>query len=257
TGDHVLARLPRSLPIIGGPLTLNALVYGLVSALALLDLLLLAATFSAAVERAALLRLVPGSLAAVGVAAVVGLSVFPQTLRAVRDVQEAQAARGFRVRSIRDVPPLLVPVLQLGLEHAFDLAEAMESRAFGHGRPARIPPFLAVGAVLGAAAAALALGLGQPVAAAGCLLPLLGLLVAMHRGGGRGRYRPVTWTWPDGVALASAAVAALIIVASLGSTALSYAPYPRLTWPPFALAPGLAALLLAVPALLPGGRGTP
>lgn len=255
TGDRVLARLPDSIPIVGGPVTLNALVYGLVSALAIFDLLLLAAAFSAAVDRAALLRLVPGPLAAVGVAAIIGLSIFPQTLRAVREVREAQMARGFRIRSIRDVPPLLVPVLTLGLEHAFDLAETMESRAFGAGRTARIPAHWAIPAVAIAAASAVAVGLGYRLAAAVFLIPIVGLVVAARRGThGRGRYRRLSWDWCDAAILATATLGVLLVVASIATAALNYSPYPRLTWPPFALAPGVAGLLIAAPALLPEGR---
>jgi len=255
TGDRVLAHLPDAIPIVGGPVTLNALVYGLVSALAIFDLLLLAAAFSAAVDRAALLRLVPGPLAAVGVAAIIGLSIFPQTLRAVREVREAQMARGFRIRSIRDVPPLLVPVLTLGLEHAFDLAEAMESRAFGAGRLARIPARWAIVGVAVAAVAAVAVGLGYRFAAAVFLVPVVALIVAVRRGAhGRSRYRALTWDWSDAAVLATATLGALLVVASIATAALSYSPYPRLTWPSFAPAPGVAGLLIAAPALLPHGR---
>lgn len=258
-GDHVIAHIPAVLPIVGGPITLNALLYGCSSAAALLNLMLIAATFSAAVDRASLLRLVPARFAAVGVAAIVALSIFPQTLRAVRDVRAAQAARGFRVRSVRDVPPLIVPVLHLGLEHAFDLAETMESRAFGAQIGTTEAPRLPLGVGLVAlAGGVVSFALGEFSAALACWgLSVIMLALVMRRGGGesRSRYRALRWQASD-IAEVILAVASggLITTALLTSTTLSFTPYPRLTWPSFALGPGIAALLLVAPALLGEGR---
>ena len=253
-GDHVIVSLPDAVPIVGGAVTVNALVYGLASAAALLDLLLIAATFSAAVDRPSLLRLVPEQFVASGVAAVVALSVFPQTLRAAAEVREAQATRGFRVRSARDLTPLLVPTLRLGLEHAFDLAEAMESRAFGSGiaAPAMGRRRLSLGLLAGSTAVVM-LGLARPLLAAP---PALVAVVALlrpgaHRRARRERYRPFTWGPMDAVVVGAAALAAGLLMATLlGSDALSYAPYPSLGWPPFSLPPALAGLCLAAPAVV-------
>ena len=254
TGDRVLINLPDAIPIVGGAITLNALVYGAASAVALLDLLLIAATFSAAVDRPSLLRLVPDQFVAPGVAAVVALSVFPQTLRAAAEVREAQATRGFQVRSARDLAPLLVPTLRLGLEHAFDLAEAMESRAFGSGiagyRADRRRLALGLAA---AAAAVLLVGIDRPLIAAlpaaAAAAALLGPGLVRHAP--RERYRQFTWGHSDAVCLATTLTAAtLLLVTLVTSDVLAFAPYPSLTWPPFALAPGLADLLLVVPAVI-------
>jgi energy-coupling factor transport system permease protein len=43
-GDLVIAELPEGWPIVGGPLTLNALIYGLLSAIAILSLVAVSAT---------------------------------------------------------------------------------------------------------------------------------------------------------------------------------------------------------------------
>ncbi len=261
-GDHVLARLPGSLPIAGGPLTLNALVYGLASALALLDLLLVAATVTSGVDRAEALRLVPARLASAGVAAIIALSILPQTLTAAREVREAQAARGFQPRSVRDLRPLIVPVLHLGLEHAFDLAQAMESRSFGASlpHPGARRPALAALALLLATLAAVAFGAGRGALAAGAAIGAIGVLALGRERAARAhrsRYREVVWHANDvAVVIAASAATALTVVALLApGDPLSYSPYPYLVWPPFAIGPGLAALLLAAPAgsLLRGG----
>ena len=165
-GDQTLTHLPSRIPIIGGEITGNAFVYGLSTAAAILTLIVTAAVFGSVVDRASLLRAVPASLSSAGIAAVIGLSFFPQTLVSLRDVREAQAARGFRVRSIRDVRPLVIPVMTAALEGAFNLAESMESRAFGSQRTGsqhRTWPFIS-GVMLTLAAVSLLIG-GQTIPA--------------------------------------------------------------------------------------------
>ncbi len=254
-GDRVVTRLPSEIPIFGGAITLNALVYGVVSAVVLLDLLLIAAIFSTAVSRAALLRLLPGQFAALGVAGIVALSFLPQMLRALTEVREAQAARGFRVRSVRDLPPLVVPILHLGLERAFDLAEAMESRAFGSAvaaAPSR-RAFVALGLALTVCAVVFAALGNFPVALPFGLAALVVLWkVTAPQATARGRYRPLNWERVDGLLLVTSALAIALHGASLVllPDVLAYYPYPRLTAPLFALWPGIASLLLVVPALV-------
>lgn len=136
TGDRVIAELPRGISllsaIIGGPITFNALLYGVISALALGTLILAFAALNAAVGYEDLLRLLPRPLTGLGVTMTVALGFLPQTIAALGEVREAQAVRGHTIRrSLRDLPPLVVPVLALGLERAVALAEAMAARGFG------------------------------------------------------------------------------------------------------------------------------
>lgn len=261
-GDRVLTRLPSEIPIFGGAITLNALVYGVVSAVALLDLLLIAAIFSSAVSRAALLRLLPGQFTALGVAGIVALSFLPQMLRALSEVREAQAARGFRVRSVRDLPPLVVPILHLGLERAFDLAEAMESRAFGSAMAAVQPrrPVVALGLVSAVCAVVFAALGNLPVALPFGLATIVVLWkVTAPRARARGHYRQMSWGRADALLLVTSMLAFALHGASLIllQDVLAYYPYPFLTMPPFAIWPGIAFLLLAVPALSGARQGAP
>ena len=217
-GDRVFARLPDVLPviggIIGGPLTVNALVYGLLAALATLTLLLTFAAVNAAVGYADLLRLLPTPLAGFGVTLTVAIGFLPQTFSALAEVREAQAVRGLPPpRGVRDLPPLLLPVLALGLERAVSLAEAMAARGFGMPTP----------------------------------------LVRVRTGGGvprarRTTYRSLPWRVLDTVTAAGAVLSALGVAlsATIGN-ALIYYPYPTLLPPPFA---PLVVVMLA-PLLLP------
>ena len=135
-GDRALVTVPRDLPlvgtVIGGPLTLNALLYGVVAALALGTVILIFAALNTAVGYEDLLRLLPRPLTGLGVTMTVALGFLPQTIAALGAVREAQMVRGHTVRrGLRDLPPLVVPVLALGLERAIMLAEAMAARGFG------------------------------------------------------------------------------------------------------------------------------
>lgn len=135
-GDRVLARIPPELPllggVIGGPVTANALAYGLIAALATATLILVFAAVNVAVGYEELLRLLPTAFAGFAVTLTVALGVLPQTFAALREVREAQTVRGLPPpRGVRDLPPLLLPVLALGLERALSLAEAMAARGYG------------------------------------------------------------------------------------------------------------------------------
>lgn len=259
-GDRVLYRLPEAIPIFGGPATWNALSYGTTSAGAILILMLAAAAFSHAVDRADLLRAMPAPVSSAGIAAIVGLSFFPRMLAALRDVREAQAARGFRVRSVRDLPPLVVPVLHLGLERAFDLAETIESRGFGSGP--RVKPFaracFLVGLTLAATGVA-SFGLGFGAPGIGLVLAGLGCVMVglVHSGGARrGSYRPAVWSTGDLLLCGTSVASILAIVATFAMRAeqLVWSPYPELLWPSFGLLPGLASLGLIAPAVVAAGR---
>jgi len=135
-GDRALFTLSRDLPlvgsVVGGAVTLNAVCYGIVSALALGTLILTFAALNAAVGYEELLRVLPRPLTGLGVTMTVALGFLPQTLAALGEVREAQAVRGHTTgRGLRGLPPLVVPVLALGLERAIALAEAMAARGFG------------------------------------------------------------------------------------------------------------------------------
>ena len=246
-GNATLARLPGWLPIVGGRLTWNGLVYGVLSALAIGTLLLAATAFNTSVRHGELLRLLPGRIA--------GLTMIPQTIAAGRDIFDAQRARGYRFHGLRDARVIVVPLLATGLERALTLSEALETRGFGASAEValtarrRWPLALAGLALVGAL---LALGDGQL---------LLGVLLGAFSAGAalltapaqarRTRLRPVRWNASSlTVALASGlAVAGLLLAATLLHTRLTYDSFPRLARPEFEPLVGGAILLLLAPVL--------
>jgi energy-coupling factor transport system permease protein len=258
-GSHVLIRLPGEWPLIGGPLTLEGLVYGLLNGLVLITLLAVFGTFNAGADTYALLRAIPAGFAQVGLVTAIALAYIPQTLTRWSEIREAQTLRGHHLRGARDLVPLAVPLLTGGLDRAINLAEAMEARGFAppaDGRRGEVVPLL-----LGLGVVAVLVGgflsayfrqqpaWGWGVMALGGVL-LAGALVTLGRRGGRTRYRRELWRARDAlVSGALLAVAAVILgVAFLAPGAWSYTPYPALTWPPFHPLLGLALLALAAPA---------
>lgn len=252
-GDRVITHLPSRLPIIGGALTWNAFVYGVTSALAIATLLICAATLSAAVRQADLIRLLPSRVATLGIAGTVALTLIPQTIAAAREIYDAQRARGYRFRGLRDASSLLTPLLAAGLERSLVLAEALETRGFGASQNAQPTPRRRW-PLFGAAAAivlALALiGTGRVLPGVGMVVvAIVASLVGVGGQQPRSRFRPLVW---DAASVAVCAVAGLVVVVlavSLARGALTFSPFPRLETPPFDPIVGGAILLLLLPAV--------
>ena len=121
-GSHVLFRLPPSWPLIGGNITLEAVIWGATTALGLLSLMMLFATFNLAVDQAQILRLTPAFVYEAGLTVSIALTFVPQMMISAREIREAQSIRGHRIRRARDMLPLLMALLTTGLEQSFQLA---------------------------------------------------------------------------------------------------------------------------------------
>ncbi|MFZ5917603.1 MAG: energy-coupling factor transporter transmembrane component T [Chloroflexota bacterium] len=264
-GQMVLFRLPTDWPIVGGAITLEAIVYGLLNGLKLITLLLVFAVFNTGVDHYRLLRLTPAFLYQVGVITSIAVTFVPQMIAAGQEIREAQTIRGHRFRGLRDLLPLFVPLLTGGLERAMGLAESMESRGFGGNVRAvssQEELLIKLGTLL-----ALLLALGgvfwygyfAPNRTPGAALMGIGavLLIAifwrLSRRVARTRYRRGVWRWRDtALALSSLALGAGLLATRLaGGNLLSYSPYPpHPLLPSFNTVVGLLMLLVAAPALL-------
>lgn len=268
-GDIVLFSLPRSWPVVGGPITLEAALFGLGNGLSLLALLLIFAVFNVAVPPASLLRLVPNFLHQAGVIVAIAVTFAPQMIVSAQEIREAQQVRGHRFRGLRDLLPLFVPLLAGGLERAIQLAESMESRGFGNGRADSLAgPIVAARAASVAGLAGLAVGAfvyayfpdQRAPGALALTISVILLLVSFWLMGGvtrRSHYRRWLWRQRDTMlALTSGAIALFVFALWLWDRpALIYYPYPPLSpWPTFRLEVGIALALLALPALLAPAR---
>lgn len=264
-GAIVLLRLPDNWPLIGGPITLEALLYSVTGGLALATLLLVFATFNVAVDQARLLRLTPGFVYQAGVVAGIAVAFVPQMVTTWTAIREAQEVRGHRVAGVRDLLPLLLPLLVTALERAMQLAESMEARGFGGqaliaegAEKRRIQCTLLAG--LGALATGMASWGFWPdrPALAGGLLTVGGVLLLwafwdQGRRVRRSRYRRWVWTPADRIVLAIglAAAGGWMLVLLLQPDWLLYYPYPPYSpWPAFEPLMGCLVLLLAAPAFV-------
>jgi energy-coupling factor transport system permease protein len=96
--------------------------------------------FNSVSDPSSVLRLAPRRFHEPALAAALALSIAPRTMDEVARVREAQMVRGIRVRGLRTIPALAVPVLENGMEGAVGLAESMDSRGHGRGPRSRYRP---------------------------------------------------------------------------------------------------------------------
>lgn len=263
-GETVLVRLPPGLPLVGGAITAESLVFGATNGLVLSALFTAFAVLNLAVPIRDLVGYLPRAFYPVAVVSAIAVTFVPNTLRQVNQVREAQAVRGHRMRGLRDWLPLFMPVLVGGLERALQLAESMTARGFAGAaathnlRRRRTITQLALVGGLGAVLAGGVLRLTTTGAWLSSLLLVVGLvLIALAiwttgRGVHRTRYRRPAWRSGDGMIVLGglAAVASLLIWAR----ARFYTPYPDLAWPPFDLRIGFGLLGLLAPAFIVGRR---
>ena len=258
-GDRVFATIPEWVPLLDGDLTLNSMIFGLLSGLAILTLVLIGVTLSAVLDWSAVLRLMPQSLMGAGVAGSVAFSFFPQMVATYHEIVDAQAIRGQELKGPRDYLHLGPLLLAGGIERAVTMSELLESRGFGGAPPPRksMPMRLApaVGLALICVAAYLfAVGETLP-ALAGAMAALALLAVAVRTGRNsavrRTRYRGLRWRGTDWIVLGGA-LASVATVLVVGIDAIRYEPYPCLAWPiaSLPLAFGLLGLLGPAFALL-------
>jgi len=265
-GETVLLRLPPRIPIVGGAITAEALVYGATNGLVLAALFAAFAVLNLAVPVRDLIRFVPKAFYPVAVVISIAVSFVPTTLRQLQQIREAQAVRGHRMRGLRDWLPLFMPLLVGGLERAFQLAEAMTARGFAEsaaiqkGAGLDLTQFgLIVGLALLLGGALLRIIWGYDVW--GWVLLLAGslavLLVLWWRGHQvvRTTYRQRSWSRQDWGVLIGAAVA-LLGLWGFSQTSRAYAPYPQLSLPPFNPWTGIALLGFLAP-LVARDRGCP
>jgi energy-coupling factor transport system permease protein len=264
-GRIVLFRLPTSWPIIGGPITLEAIIAGAVNGMALLTIVVVFAAFNSVVDHYQLLRATPPFLFQAGVVVSIAITFVPQMVLSAKQIREAQRIRGHRFRGIRDLLPFVIPLLANGLDRAIQLAETMEARGFASVvEPASQQRSVASQLISLAGLVAILAGLVLATFApnqgiAGWLLAGLGLtgLLAVFglqsKSVHRTRYRRPKWRARDTAILGASLLVIAVVLAARATVpeSLVYSPYPPNTLlPGFNPVVGAALLLLSLPALL-------
>lgn len=266
SGQTVLFHLPAAWPLIGGPITLEGMVYGLETGLILLALLFLFVTFNRVISPGELVRLTPRAFHDLGVVVLIAITYVPETARHLERIREAQAIRGHRLRGLRDWRPVIIPLLVGGLERAMGVAEAMVARGYGatasREQNPRVLAGLALGLLLLLSGWLLAFWsgpLGWFLLGCGALL----LAVLLWHNGRRvahTRYQPRPWSAWDTLVMVAALTPLFILFIPWPYPAqetLAYTPYPRIHLPPFTPLVATALLLFTLPAILSAGTPHP
>jgi energy-coupling factor transport system permease protein len=256
-GNTILFQLPAGLPLFGGIITLEALVYGAVNGLIIVGLLAAFQVLSSAVPVRALVQRIPRAFYPVAVVVSITLTFVPLTLRQIDQIREAQAVRGHQLRGARDWLPLFMPLLIGGLERALQLAEAMVARGFAsaHAQPLQRRDQLGLIIGLIALAGGWLLGLmwGQTLLGGGLIIGGLGLLGRVMRTVGRRTphttYRREIWQRSDTfIVCVSLIPLSLLWLPGIDRASLYYYPYPQLTLPDLQLGLLLSMICLLAPA---------
>ena len=169
-GDDVLFSLPAAIPVAGGPVTVEAAVFGLVAGLGIAASMLAVAPLSLAIESHELINALPRFLERTGTAVSASLHLVPGIARSYTAIREGQLLRGWKPGGPAAWGEVLVPTLLTAIEDSVQLAEAMEARAYGSGprtsfmvsrwRPADSALVLVAGTVGGGFLLARVLGAG-------------------------------------------------------------------------------------------------
>src|SRR5699024_6734532 len=101
------------------------------SGVAIVTLVLIGTTVAAGITWADLMRSMPSRIAPLAVAGSVAWSFLPGAARTFHEIRESQQVRGYRLRGVRDLPPLVVPLLGGALDQSIIMSEALEARGFG------------------------------------------------------------------------------------------------------------------------------
>ncbi|MGO4955998.1 CbiQ family ECF transporter T component [Luteococcus sp. Sow4_B9] len=208
---------------LGGPVTLDALLYTLYDSLRLVAMLLCVGAANSLANPRRALRSVPPALYQLSVALVVALSVAPQLIESVGRVRRARRLRGGRSTGWRAAGTVLVPVLEDAIDRSLLLAAGMESRGYGRTHQQEPVGPATTGAML-ASMVLITYGtfllLGVPGAGpwswsclvAGCLLAAIGIRLSGRRLAVT-RYRPDAWGAPEHALCMAGLVAALSSIA--------------------------------------------
>jgi energy-coupling factor transport system permease protein len=255
-GGTTIFRLPSWLPLLGGPVTLEAFVFGVQNGLVLTVIFAGFAAFNQATPVRDLVGLAPRAFHEAGVVISIALTFVPQTMRSLNRIRQAQAVRGYRLRGLRDWPPIVVPLLISGLERSMGLAEAMVARGYGAVSDQAQPLRTSAGLVLGLLTllggwltflfwpAWREAGIGLMIGG-GTLI--VGVVWLAGRSVRHTVYRPRPWTARDTLAVTGCGLTLAITLTQ--REALYYSPYPRLILPPFDPCIGLGLLGLLAPAV--------
>ncbi|MFT3887460.1 MAG: CbiQ family ECF transporter T component [Arachnia sp.] len=254
---------------IGGPVTIDGVMYALFDALRLATMLLCVGAANSLANPRTALKSVPAGLRDISTAVTVALALIPQLIASLHRVRRGQRLRGGRRTGFASLPATLIPVVEDSVESSLQLATSMEARGYGRTRTAderRRGTWPLLGALLALTLGIYVLlgvpntgdgmlGLGTPAVFAvalillGAALTVVGLR-ASSRQLGVTRYRPAPWGGPEYLTVACGLLGLAVVgflASELGAPQAMNAPaspFQAPTLPPLVLA---AAAAFALP----------
>ncbi len=247
---------------LGGPITLESIVFAACDGLRLAVLLACVGAANSLASPSRLLKAMPAALYEVGVAVVVAMTFAPQLVSDITRVRRAQRLRGRPDRGVRGLVGSAMPVFDGALDRAVTLAAAMDSRGYGRSAPIAPKRRIADAAMLLGGLVGICIGLfgvldSSASGTTGLIILAIGVVIAcvgIWRAGARSvrtRYRPDPWLWPEWAVCACgvAAAAAVFATGQIDPEALlmPVTPLAMPVVPPLAL---LGLCLAALPATL-------
>ncbi|MCX6695344.1 MAG: energy-coupling factor transporter transmembrane component T [Candidatus Altiarchaeota archaeon] len=149
SGNTTIYEIPKSLsilgyavpiPLVGGPLTAESILTGLVMSVFLLNMLTTFQAFNKLSNPDSLLHLIPSAFPSIALTSSITLRFIPSVLEDYNSIRDAQVSRGVRMSSgsqaakIKNQLGVIVPTLITSLERSFNMAESMASRGYSSGR---------------------------------------------------------------------------------------------------------------------------
>ena len=244
---------------LGGPVTLEGLLYTIFDAGRLAGLLICIGAANTLANPKRTLRNVPAAFHQVATALVIAISVAPQLIESVQRVRRARRLRGGVRKGISGLVSIIVPTLEDAIDRSMALAAGMESRGYGRTRSGARVGVAEVVALIGSMLAITfgAFGLlGLPNAQGWAILLLVvGFAAggwALRKAGRRlgvSHYRPDPWGGPEFLVAGCGLIACAIVVwlANFDPN-MFLAAYP-MVWPELSWPMILAAAIVALPGI--------
>jgi energy-coupling factor transport system permease protein len=257
-GETILFYLPGNWPLVGGAITLEALVYGAINGLILFGIFYTFIVLNQALSIRRLIRIIPKAFYPVAIVTSIAVTFFPTTVRQFNQIREAQAIRGHQTKGIRDWIPLLMPLLIGGMERALSLAESMSARGLAQGNEEReiwwSRSLMIFGVLL--TLSGWLFQLSTTWQAYGTLLLLLGICTILAVLWSIGRQKPhisylqENWQKIDFIILSGVALTLVVVllpIPFIDQSSLVYEVYPHLNLPGFNPLIGITLLGLLTP----------
>jgi energy-coupling factor transport system permease protein len=258
-GETILFAIPGALPLISGPVTLEAMIFGFTNGLVLSAMLTAFTIVNVVLPISALIRLVPRAFYPLSIVVSIAITFLPSTRRQIDQVLEAQAIRGHRLSGLRDWLPLLMPLLIGGLERSMQLAETMTARGFASNAgtfTAQIRSFVFGGLLLVVAGWIAGLLKGYQyfgIFSLLCGVALIGIAIwQVGRQMPGTSYKKERWRRRDLLLVGvSFGVISLLLVGfpDAQKATLFYQPYPKAAFPAFDIEVGFMIQTLLLPIL--------